>query len=155
MINFTFNPNDYEEKDFSILPAGDYRVRISDVTEKTFKSGSTGLEIIFDVSGKSSRLWYYLTFNGDAKAVNQRLGQFFESFGITNTNVNAYASWVGKIGGVRVKHEDYNGERTAKVRFVLNKKTQDRLPAWVEPGNKTVTANTSAIVEESGDLPFD
>ena len=55
-----FNPNEYEAKEFSIIPAGDHRVRISEVAQKTFKSGNNGFEITLEVSGhggmKSLRL---------------------------------------------------------------------------------------------------
>ena len=42
-------------------------------------------------------------------------------------------SWVGKIGACKVKHEEYNGEPSAKVSYFLRKKDQDALPAWQEP----------------------
>ena len=131
MANWTFNPDDYSANDFAPIPAGDHRVRINDVVEKTFGSGNDGFEIILDVSGHSSKLWYYLVLDrADPKKTNQRIGQFFESFGIGDFDMSHYRGWIGKIGGVRVKHEEYNGEQKAKVAFVLSKKNQEKLPAW-------------------------
>lgn len=152
-INFTYDATQYEEKDFSILPEGDYRVRITDVVEKTFKSGNEGLEITLAVNGSKSHLWFYLVINqADPKQTNQRIGAFFDSFGITNPNLAAYKGWVGKVGAVKVKHDEYNGEKSAKVAYCINKKNQDKLPAWVE--NTTVPQGATPISVAADEMPF-
>ena len=72
-----------EEKNFELIPVGDYRLRIADVVEKTFKSGNPGYEITMDVSGHASKVWFYLVLDSSNPAqTNQRLGEFFDSFGI-------------------------------------------------------------------------
>ena len=153
-----FDPNEYEAKEFSIIPAGDHRVRISDVAQKTFKSGNNGFEITFEVSGHGGSLWFYLVLDpADTKKTNQRIGTFFESFGITDYDLSHYRGWIGKVGGVRVKHEEYNGSQTAKVAFCLSRKNQDKLPE--AKFNTTVTtAPTSVNMEpvnvNDDDLPF-
>lgn len=161
MANWVFNPNDYSATDFAIIPAGDHRVRIYDVVEKTFNSGNEGFEITLEVSGHNSKLWYYLVLDSsDTKKTNQRLGTFFESFGIGDFDLSHYRAWIGKIGGVRVKHEEYNGNMQAKVAFCLNRKNQDKLPAWQQNGNAIPnayggTANANFTDVKSGDdLPF-
>ena len=155
MATWTFNPSEYDENSFSPIPVGDHRVRVADVVEKTFSSGNSGYEITLDVSGYGSKLWYYLVLDpNDTKKTNQRIGSFFDSFGITNYNMASYQSWRGKIGAVRVVHEEYNGNQQAKVRFCLSKKNQDKLPAWKESGNGApATANFAPVVDDS-DLPF-
>ena len=155
MATWTFNPAEYDENSFSPIPVGDHRVRIADVVEKTFSSGNSGYEITFDVSGYGSKIWYYLVLDpNDTKKTNQRIGSFFDSFGITDFNMAHYQNWRGKIGAVRVVHEEYNGNQQAKVRFCLSKKNQDKLPAWKESGNGApATANFAPAVENS-DLPF-
>ena len=153
-----FNPNEYEAKEFSIIPAGDHRVRITNVEGKTFKSGNNGLEITLEVAGHGGSLWFYLVLDpSDTKKTNQRIGTFFESFGITDYDLSHYRNWIGKVGGVRVKHEEYNGSQSAKVAFCLNRKNQDKLPAATF--NTTVaTAPTSVNMEPinvgDDDLPF-
>ena len=153
-----FNPNEYEAKEFSIIPAGDHRVRISNVEGKTFKSGNNGFEITLEVSGHGGSLWFYLVLDpADTKKTNQRIGTFFESFGITDYDLSHYRTWIGKVGGVRVKHEEYNGSQSAKVAFCLNRKNQDKLPA--ANFNTTVaTAPSSGNMEPinvgDDDLPF-
>ena len=161
MANWTYNPNDYKENDFAPIPAGDHRVRINDVIEKTFNSGNSGFEITLDVSGHNSKLWFYLVLDpADTKKTNQRLGAFFESFGITDYDLSHYRGWIGKIGGVRVKHEEYNGENRPKVAFCLSKKNQEKLPAWKGEAQATVPnaygGNTPGFVDIPNDdtLPF-
>ena len=152
-----FNPNEYEAKEFSIIPVGDHRVRISNVEGKTFKSGNNGFEITLDVSGHGGSLWFYLVLDPtDTKKTNQRIGTFFESFGITDPDLSHYRNWIGKVGGVRVKHEDYNGSQTAKVAFCLNKKNQEKLPeAKFSAAATTAPANNVPLVEVGeDDLPF-
>lgn len=158
---WTYNPNEYEAQDFAIIPAGDHRVRITDVEEKTFRSGNSGYEITLTVSGYSSKLWYYIVLDPtDTKKTNQRIGDFFESFGITDFDMSHYRGWIGKIGGVRVKHEEYNGSQSAKVAFCLKRKNQEKLPAW--KGDAPASDNIPSVYGGGGnfeevkadDLPF-
>ena len=161
-----FNPNDYEAKEgFTIIPVGDHRVRIEEVVERradkgnAFSSGNDGYEITLAVSGYNSRLWYYLTLNpSDPKKTNQRIGSFFDSFGITDYNMANYPRWKGKVGAVRVVHEEYNGEQQAKVRFCLNRKNQDKLPPAKFNAEATATTSTAGnfapIVDADDALPF-
>ena len=145
-----FNANEYEEKSFSIIPEGDHRVRIADVEEKTFRSGNDGYEMTLEVSGHSSKLWFYLVLdNNDTKKTNQRIGDFFKSFGIADPDLSHYRSWVGKVGAVKVYHEDYNGNTSAKVRFCINKNAQEKLPEA-----RFSAAATTIPVIQSDELPF-
>lgn len=131
MATWNFNPAEYKENDFAPIPAGDHRVRINEVTEKRFSTGNEGFEITLDVSGHGSKLWFYLVLDpSDTKKTNQRLGSFFDSFNITDYDISHFRGWVGKIGAVRVKHEEYMGDMKAKVAFCLARKNQDKLPPW-------------------------
>lgn len=162
---WNFDPNQYEEKEgFPIIPVGDHRVRIEEVVERradkgnAFSSGNDGYEIVLAVSGHNSRLWYYLVLNpADPKKTNQRIGSFFDSFGITDYNMANYLRWKGKVGAVRVIHEEYNGEQQAKVRFCLSRKNQDKLPAWKESGNASAAPTATGFTPITADddaLPF-
>lgn len=136
-INFQYNASEYEEKSFQLIPEGEHRVRISEVVEATSQTGKQMLKLTLDVSGYSSSLWYYLVFDpANSKMTNQKIGDLFASFGITNPNINAYQGWVGKIGACRVKHEDYKGDKQAYVWYFTNKKSQEKLPAWKEPARQ-------------------
>ena len=157
---WNFDPNQYEEKTgFTIIPVGDHRVRIEDVVSKKSQAGRDMFEITLSVSGYSSRLWYYLVLDpSDPKKTNQRIGDFFNSFGITDYNMANYSRWKGKVGAVRVVHEEYNGDQQAKVRFCLNRKNQDKLPPAKFNAEATASAaptNTFApIVNDDDALPF-
>ena len=153
---WVFNPNDYEEKDYSPVPAGDHRVRINDVVAKRFNSGNEGFEITLDVSGYNSKLWYYLVLDpNDSKKTNQRIGSFFDSFGITDYDMSHFMGWKGKVGAVKVKHEKYNDQDQAKVAFCLSRKNQDKLPPANFSGTAPAENTTFNAVEINDDeLPF-
>ena len=153
-INFTYDATQYEAKDYSIIPEGDYRVRITGVQEKTFKSGNEGFEITLEVNGSKSRLWYYLVIDvNNPRTTNQRLGDFFDSFGITNHNLAAFKTWVGKMGAVRVKHEEWKDSVSAKVAYCVSKQKQEKLPAWANDTQGVPTYLQEIVVSEE-DMPF-
>ena len=136
MINWTYNSNDFKinENTNALIPEGDHRVVVSRVTIKTYSSGNDGFEIMLDVSGFNGRLWHRIIMDpSNPEKTNHHLGKFFESFGITNYDLNDYESWVGKDGAVRVKHDSYNGSMSAKVLFCITRADQAKLPAWKEP----------------------
>lgn len=155
-INWNFNANDYQEQSFAPIPVGDHRVRIRDAEECVSKNGNDMIKVTFDVSGHSSTLWFYLVFLPDnPQMVNQKLGQIFSSFGITPGDLNL-ENWKGKVGAASIKHEVFNGETQAKIRYFLSKEKQASLPAWQEPAGKaSVTGGGDfAPVVGDDDLPF-
>ena len=154
MANWTFDASQYEEQDFQPIPAGDHRVRIFNVAERTFSSGNEGYEITLTVNGYNSKIWYYLVLDkNDPKKTNQRIGDFFNSFGITDHHLGSGQQWVGKVGAVRVKHEEYNGSMSAKVAYVINRKNQDKLEPWKNNGGAVAPAAPTVSVAPD-DLPF-
>lgn len=155
MANWNFDPSQYSEQDFAIIPAGDHRVRITDVVEKVFNSGNNGFEITMEVNGYNSKLWFYLVLNqSNPQQTNQRLGEFFNSFGITNTSLGTGKQWIGAVGAVRVKHEEYNGNTSAKVAYCIARGRQDKLAPWKNNNAAPATAAPSMGFNAS-DLPFD
>lgn len=159
MANWNFDATQYKEQDFSIIPVGDHRVRIEDVIEKKFNSGNEGYEITLSVNGYNSKLWFYLVLDAsNIERTNQRIGEFFNSFGITNTAMGTGKQWIGAAGAVRVKHEEYNGTIGAKVAYCINKGRQDKLAPWKTPNGTTATIPAPAPdtnLPLPGDLPFD
>lgn len=151
-----FNADDYKENDFAPIPVGDHRVRIANVEEQKSNAGNDMLKLTLDVSGHGSSLWFYLVFMPDnPQMTNQKLGQIFDSFGITPGDMNT-SNWIGKVGGARVKHELYNGENSAKVNYFLSRSKVEKLPAWVNaPGKASVTGGGSNFTPVANDdLPF-
>lgn len=156
MANWTFDPSQYKEKNFEIIPQGDYRARISEVVEKTFNSGNSGYEITLDINGYNSKMWMYLVLDPSNPAqTNQRIGEFFDSFGITAHALGTGKQWVGNVGAVRIKHEAYKGENRAKVAYVIARDRQEKLPAWKGGNTATAAPAPTAQVEIPSDLPFD
>lgn len=156
MANWTFDPSQYSEKNFDIIPVGDYRARIEDVVEKKFSSGNEGYEITLAINGFSSRMWMYLVLDkSNVAQTNQRIGDFFNSFGITNPAMGTGKQWVGSVGAVRVKHEAYNGENRAKIAYCIARNRQEKLAPWKNTGTGTPTPTPTAQVEIPSDLPFD
>lgn len=155
-LSWNFDPSQYQEKNFDIIPAGDYRARISDVVTKTFSSGNAGYEITLDINGHNSKLWMLLVLDpSNVAQTNQRIGDFFNSFGITNPAMGTGKQWIGSVGAVRVKHEAYNGENRAKVAYCINRARQDKLPAWQgSPASATAAAPQMEPVVDPDDLPF-
>ena len=146
MINWNYNEADFKinENTNALIPEGDHRVVVSKVSVKTYSSGNDGFEIMLDVSGYSGKLWHRIIMDpSNPEKTNHHLGKFFESFGITNYNLNDYESWVGKDGAVRVKHDSYNGSMSAKVLFCITRAYQAKLPAWSEPVYSTSTYQKS------------
>jgi hypothetical protein len=156
MANWTFDPSQYSEKNFSIIPVGDYRVRIEDVVEKKYSSGNEGYEIILVVNGYNSKMWYNLVLDkSNVARTNQKIGDFFNSFGITSTTMGTGKQWVGSVGAVRVKHEVYNGENRASVAYFIARNRQEKLAPWKNTGTPTPTPTPTAQVEIPDNLPFE
>lgn len=163
-INWNFNKEEYAEKNFQPIPVGNYRCRIATAEEKKSKNNNDMIELKLDISGYNSKVFYYLVFMPDNTSItNQKLGEFWESFKIPQGDLNC-KSWIGKVGGCKIKHEDFNGEVTAKISYLLNQKGQEKLPAWKEPENtaaltglKDISASdffTDVTPIPDEDLPF-
>ena len=93
-----------------------------------------------------------LTPNQRIAVTNQRIGDFFNSFGVTGSNLGNGKQWIGKVGAVRVKHEEYNGNMSAKVAYCINRKNQDKLPPAKFSGSAVTPAPMAPINAE--ELPF-
>ncbi len=131
MVNWKYN-KEVETKSFKPIPIGNYKCRIEAAEESTSKSGNEMIKLELKVSGQSGKLWFYVVFMADHKDItDSNLKSIYESFKIEEGNLNSQ-SWIGKVGGVKVKHEMYNGENSSKVHYFLNQAQQSALPAWSE-----------------------
>lgn len=160
MAIWNFDPSQYQEKTFELIPIGDHRARVKEVHFKTSSKGNDMYEITLAVSGYNSTVRQYLVLNpADPAKTNQAIGSFFDSFGIRETALSDGQGWIGKVGAVRIRHEEYNGENYARVAYCISRSKQDKLPAWKEPaGGQPVAAKPAmggfAPVPETEDLPF-
>lgn len=152
MSQWVWDPSQYQEKNFEIIPAGDYRVRIEDVVERTYSSGNDGYEMTLAVNGYNSKMWLRLILDKSNPArTNQRIGEFFDSFGITTTSMGTGKQWIGKVGAIRVKHGEWNGNTRAEVAYCIARSKQDKLEPWKNGG---VAAPVAEEVTIPDDLPF-
>jgi hypothetical protein len=156
VANWNYDPSQYKESNFPIIPVGDYRARITDVVEKKFSSGNDGYEITLEINGYQSKMWFYLVLDANEPAkTNQRIGDFFNSFGITSPAMGNGKQWIGAVGAVRVKHEEYQGENRAKIAYCIARSRQDKLAAWKNATAQATQAAPVSQVEIPSDLPFE
>lgn len=129
------------------IPVGKHRIRIAKAEKAVSKTGKDMLALQFDVSGYNSKLFHYIVFLPDRPEItNRNLTQFFDSFkDIPEGDFNT-ANWIGKVGACEVKHEDYNGSASAKVKFFISKANQANLPAWVEPENSNGGSSSASVI---------
>ena len=133
-------------------------MRIASAEEQTSNSGNQMIKLVLEVSGYNSTIWHWLVFMADnQKLNNQKLGEFWNSFGIPQGNFKLQ-SWIGKVGAGKVKHEDYNGSTNAKIAYFIGRDRQDKLGPWQEPGKGNSAGGYVGVVDvvdlNDLDLPF-
>ena len=142
-----------EERQFEVLPEGKYRIRIKGADKAVSKNGNDMLSLQFDVSGTDLQLYHYIVFLDDKPEVtNRMLTSFFDSFaGIPEGDFNM-TNWIGKVGACMVKHQEYNGNPTAKISYFIPANKQDELPPWKE--GKAGTAPVPPTPSADDEIPF-
>lgn len=147
-----------EETSFPVLPEGKYRVRVKSAEKaKSRNSGNDMLVLQLEVSGNSTILWHYIVFMpNEPEKTNRMLTQFYDSFkdipeGDFNMN-----NWIGKVGAVKTKNEEYNDQLRSKISYFIKADKQDDLPPWKNPDGSMVTADgfLTAPEDVDEDLPF-
>lgn len=142
-----------EEQKFEIIPEGKHRIRIKSADKAVSKNGNDMLTLTFEVSGHTSLLYHYIVFLDDRPEItNRMLTQFFDSFKDIPEGDFNMQNWIGKVGACVVKHEDYNGNDSAKISYFLNANKQGDLPPWKNPDGSG--ADGFAEAGDVEDLPF-
>lgn len=148
MMNWNYNAADYKPNETGLLRMGNHNVRIITAKQIFAKNGTEGLEISLEVYGYSNKLRHYIWFNYDYPGyTNMKLGEFFDSFGISENERNSFECWVGKVGAVNVAHHEYKGRMIAKVDFCIRKEFQKNVPEW--PNATPVYPNTVPAYQSS------
>lgn len=134
-----------ESTQFAEIPEGRYRALIDSAEKAVSRSGNDMLVIKMKVSGQTSSIWYYISFLEDRPEItNRMLTQLFDSFGIEEGNFNLM-SYVGKAGGICVKHDDTG---RARISYLLSKKQQEELPPYVgDPVKAPPKVNENGFME--------
>lgn len=155
MINWKFNPEDYNPDRFELVPPGDYRVRIETAEEQVSKSGYQMIKMKLKVSGFNGNIWHYMVFMNDnpdhIKMTNDNLGHIFDSFGLQAGDLNL-EHWKGKVGAVHVKNEpDNKGNMQARVGYFIKREKQESLALWQEHRKGQVNPE---MVNPDEEVPF-
>ncbi len=155
MIEWRFNPEDYNPNRFELVPPGDYRVRIENAEEQTSKSGYPMIRMTLKVSGYNGSIWHYMVFMNDnpdrIRMTNDNLGRIFDSFGIQAGDLNL-EHWKGKVGAAAIKNEpDNKGNMRASVNYFIQREKQNNLPMWQE--HRTTQMNPE-MVSPDEPIPF-
>lgn len=140
------------------IPEGNHRIRVKSAEKAVSKSGKDMLTLQFDVSGFAETLYHYIVFLPDKPEItNRNLTQFYDSFKDIKMGEFDTAKWIGKVGACAIKHEEYNGNITAKVRWFIAADKQGDLPNWKEPDGTEVDKDGFMNVSPADvpDLPFD
>ena len=115
------------------------------------------LVLQLEVSGSTKILYHYIVFMPDkAEITNRMLTQFFDSFkDITEGDFNMN-NWIGKVGAVMLKHEEYNGNMRERISYFISADKQSDLPPWQNPDGTKV--DVDGFMEVTTDalegLPF-
>ena len=137
MVKWAYD-KDVQDAKFKAIPVGQYRCRIEEAIEETSQKGNEMIKLVLAISGYNSKVYHYIVFmpegndkNGNPlmNITNRNLKSLYEGFGIPEGDLNANG-WVGKVGGVKLKHEEFDGSMQAKVSYFLNQAQQVALPAW-------------------------
>ena len=142
-----------EEQTFEPIPEGAHRIRIKSADKAVSMNGNDMIAFQFEVSGYNSLLYHYIVFLDDKPEItNRNLTQFFDAFKDIPEGDFNMANWIGKVGACVVKHDDYNGQKSAKIRYFLKADKQGELAPWKEPSSGNSGTFTPQF--ETEDLPF-
>lgn len=142
------------------VPEDKIRVRIKSAEKAVSSAGNDMLVLQLDVSGYPDIIYHYIVFMQDnPQLTNQKLTQFFDSFKDIPDGEMDMSKWIGKVGAAKIKHEEYNGNVSAKVHWFVHADKQGDLPAWIEPkrdggggGNDDSFMNIPTDIDE--EAPF-
>lgn len=128
-----------EERQFEVLPEGNYRIRIKEADKAVSKNGNDMLVLQFEVSGSTKILYHYIVFMYDRPEItNRMLTQFFDSFKDIPEGDFNMANWIGKVGACHIKHETYNDNVRERLSYFIKAEKQSDLPPWQEANGATV-----------------
>lgn len=156
MIEWKFNPKNYNAEGYQLIPAGKYRVRIENAEEKTSSTGKPMIKLTLKVNGYNSKVWHNVVFDSTSEAAkartDDRLGRIFDSFEIEQGNLNL-EDWKGKSGGALIKNEpDNKGVMRAVISYFLKQGDQILLPMWED--QPAAKVNDEILNPEEEIVPF-
>jgi hypothetical protein len=117
---FNFSAND-RNKDISVLPDGWYQARVETAEETTFKTGSSGIKIVFTLTDNANygrKIYNYLVDTQGGR-VNAR--KCIEALGleVVENSENYYLTQqlIGRECEIQLVSEEYNGKTNNKIKY--------------------------------------
>ena len=158
---FNVNMTEYDASKNSAapIPIGKYHVVINASEETRSQSGKDMIKLEMEVvcgergddTHKGRKLWDYIV---DGEYAMQKIGQVFHSCGFDPKTITGVAigaqMFPGLQGEVKVKHDSYNGEPSAKIACWLTPKEETPLKAW---GGGAAPAQAQQNLDDD-DIPF-
>lgn len=140
------------------IPEGKHRIRIKSADKAVSSKGNDMLVLQFEVSGYNETVYHYITFmDKNPEMTNRMLTAFFDSFKDIPEGDFNMQNWIGKAGACAIKHDDYNGNATAKVSYFIHANKQDDLPPWKNADGVAVDKDGFAQIPDdiAEDLPWE
>ena len=158
---FNVNMAEYDasKNSGSPIPIGKYHVVVNSAEDTRSQAGKDMIKLEMEIicgergdeSCKGRRLWDYIVAGEYA---TQKIGQVFHSCGFEPKTLEGVAIsaqlFPGLQGEVKVKHENYNGEPSAKIGYWLTPKDGTPLKAW---GGGVAPVQTQQNLGDD-DIPF-
>ena len=114
-INSHVDTNQKDE--YPIIPVGDYSAVI-EKSEDTISKSSGKDMIRLTIKTDKGLVWYYLT---DDEYLQEKCRRIFQSAGIVGSNITINSSaFRGLRVNIRIKHEMYGNQLTAKIEKFLS-----------------------------------
>ena len=153
MDNFSsgYFPEDYNQ---GRIEEGDYKVKITDVNQKTSQSsGNPMLEIELSIAEATFKFKHYLVKN---EYFNENATKFFDCFKIPRGNFD-YPRWVGKIGKAHIGKGKPNqeGKQFMEVRYLIVDNPANQTPSHPRAPSPAVTPPHDSYDSEARDSPED
>lgn len=136
----------YAREESKKAQAGDYRFECLAAEEQRSKSGKNMIVVSLKLNGAQITVKDYFV---EGEWFNRKATSWFDSTNIEEGNFNL-PTWVGAVGAAKFK-EDENGY--LKVHYYLDKRQQERLPAWQGPMPERQTVTEFSDFDDEN-LPF-
>lgn len=140
--------DDYKREETPRAEAGDYRVSIKSVEEKTSSKGNPMLVITLALNGTNITVRDYIVKND---WFNKNMTQFFDSFNIEEGDFDIL-TWVGAVGAAHFKNDEKGYLKRA---WYIDKAKAEKLPAWIGDMPERQTVTTMEELGDDDDLPFE
>lgn len=154
-MGYWSKPNIFKVCNFLEIPEGKHRVQITDVSvDRYATSKKRCYELSLKVSGQPNKFWHHIWYSpNDMERTNAEFSAFFKAFQIEDESLRKYKKWIGKTGGICVRHEHGPNKRLKEdeheARFCgyVDVDELEQLPMWSDtPVEETCTVDNQTLL---------